>query len=288
MNREKIAIITDSCADIPSHLLGGQDIFVVPMRIIYHDGTFCDGVDITAAEVYERLPTEIPKTSLPSMDTVLQLFTRLREEGYRKIIVLCLSSGLSGTHQMIKLVAENFEGLECACFDTLSGSLGEGTMVLQTAEYIRQGRSWQEILSLVPRLVRNTKVFFSVNTLEYLQKGGRIGLITSIAGTVLQIKPIISFAPDGQLISIEKVRGREHSIHRLVELAASHLPAGMRCNIATAHGNIPEDGQKITALLKEAIPHFENCYCGVIDSTLGTYVGPHLIGAGVQILEPDM
>lgn len=104
-------------------------------------------------------------------------------------------------------------------YDSVSGSLGTGMMILQLAEELRQGMDWQTLTERrVPWLIQNTFPFFSVDTLEYLQKGGRIGKVTAMAGTMLQIKPLITFAADGQLQSIAKVRGRNLVIRKLIEL----------------------------------------------------------------------
>ncbi len=290
MSREKIAVLTDSCADVPPHLAKRYHIAIVPLKIIYQDRAYLDGIDITPEEVYNRLPIEIPKTSLPDGETVGQIFRNLKAEGYTSVIAIIFSSGLSGTYQMVKLVSEEFPELRTAVFDTLSGCLGTGATALQTARYIEEGKTWDELMDLIPRLIQNTKVFFSINTLEYLQKGGRIGKITSIAGTMLNMKPIISFAPTGELINVAKIRGRKQSLMRITELvtefAAEH--PGKRYNLMFASGGAPEDLKTVRQTVLKLLPKRVNCWEGEIDSTLGVYVGPKLIGAGIQILEDDM
>lgn len=288
MNAQKIAVITDSCADVPPELAKDLDIYVVPLQLIYSDGTYRDGVDITAQQVYDRLPTEIPKTSLPDGESILRLFEQIKNDGFEKAVAVMLSSGLSGTCNLVRRLGQEYEGLVIETFDTISGSLGSGGIAIKLAEYIRQGRPWEELLSLVPRLIQNTHVFFSVNTLEYLRKGGRIGLISAVTGTMLQIKPVISFAPSGELTSVAKVRGRKTSMEKLVELVAEHVQPNLRYITMTAHGNCPEDGKTIKAMMHKHFPKPQAHFESVIDATLGTYVGPHLIGAGIIVLEPDM
>ena len=188
---------------------------------------------------------------------------------------------------MVRLAAQNFQGLECAVFDSNSGSLGEGCIALQAAHYIRQGMGWQELQRRVAGLVRDTHVMFSLDTLEYLQKGGRIGKITCLAGTMLQIKPIISFAEDGQLASISKVRGRRRSIDEMVQRVKAMVPTDGRPYVmATAHGDAPEDQAYLKAQIQQEIAGATHYYEGVIDCTLGVHTGPHLIGVGIQLLEP--
>ena len=130
--------------------------------------------------------------------------------GYDGVIAVMLSSGLSGTYNLARIVAEECreQGRAMVAFDSLSGSLGLGMTVLQLAEDIRNGMGWEELTERrVPQLIQNTYPFFTLDTLEYLQKGGRIVKVTALAGTMLQIKPVLTFADDGQLQSIAKVRG---------------------------------------------------------------------------------
>ena len=285
MNKQKIALLTDSCADIPAALCKRYDIYVVPLKSIFSDGEHADGVDITPTEVYRRLPQEMPKTTLPSGAAVEQVLGRIRRAGYTRVLAIHLSGGLSGTCNLVRVVGAQTEGLEIAAFDSLSGSLGTGMMVLQAARWIEQGWSWAELLRAVPPLMQDTHVFFCVNTLEYLQKGGRIGKISAVAGTLLQIKPILSFAPDGQLTSLAKVRGRKAAIQKMVQMAAARVPRGARFNLAVAHGDSPAELKEIRVLAQKVMPDFEAFAEGEIDCTLGSYVGPQLLGVGVQLLE---
>ena len=281
MNKQKIALLTDSCADIPAVLCKRYDIYVVPLKLIFSDGEYADGVDITPTEVYRRLPQEMPKTTLPSGAAVEQVLGRIRRAGYTRVLAIHLSGGLSGTCNLVRVVGAQTEGLEIAAFDSLSGSLGTGMMVLQAARWIEQGWSWAELLRAVPPLMQDTHVFFCVNTLEYLQKGGRIGKISAVAGTLLQIKPILSFAPDGQLTSMAKVRGRKAAIQKMVQMAAARVPRGARFNLAVAHGDSPAELKEIRVLAQKVMPDFEAFAEGEIDCTLGSYVGPQLLGVGV-------
>ena len=193
-NPEKIALLTDSTADLPAPMREGKPIYVVPLKIRCEDGEYSDGVDITAEGVYERLHRgELPRTSLPEGGVVSDTLDQIRADGYERVIAVMLSSGLSGTYNMVRLQAGQRDDLEIAVFDSRSGSLGIGIMVLQLWEEIVAGASWETLVrERAPHLVANTFPFFSVDTLEYLRRGGRIGRITALAGTMLSIKPIIT------------------------------------------------------------------------------------------------
>lgn len=289
MRTDKIALLTDSCADIPMEVARKNHIYVVPFTITFEEGSYQDGVDIFPDDVYRRQPNEGIKTSLPSGAVIEDTLHQIKEDGYEKVIAIMLSSGLSGGYQIVRMLGEEEEALEVAVFDSMSGSLGEGAMVLTVARWIEEGRTWEEMLALIPRMMKNVHPYFSVDTLEYLKRGGRIGKITAMAGTALGIKPILAFDPEtGELTSAHKVRGRQAAMKKLVQVAVSNLEPNKRYNIMWAHGGTPEEGAQIAEMLRKAAPDFQQEFSGEIDCTLASYVGPRLIGAAVQVLDDDM
>ena len=285
---QKIALLTDSCADIAPELAEKYHIFVVPLRILCADGEYLDGVNIRGADIYQRLKAgELPQTSLPAAEEIEKLLTRIVEEGYDGVIAVMLSGGLAGTFNLLRLVAEACRGkLEVRAFDSVSGSLGLGMTVLQLAEDIRSGMGWEELTERrVPQLIQGSFPFFSVDTLEYLQKGGRIGKVTATAGMLLQIKPILTFAPDGQLTSVAKVRGRHQVIDKLVALTVQRCGEHKRYNLAVANGGAPEEMAIVREKLTAALPDYDHIWEGEIDGTLSVYIGDGVLGAAVQVLD---
>ena len=198
-----------------------------------------------------------------------------------------LSGGLSGTYNMVRLLAAERTDLTIRVYDSVSGSLGTGMMVLQLAEDIRQGMDWDTLTERrVPWLIQNTFPFFSVDTLEYLQKGGRIGKVTAMAGTMLQIKPLITFAADGQLQSIAKVRGRNLVIRKLIELVEDRHAGAARYNLAFASGGAPAaEVETLRQKLTAALPDYDHIWSGELDGTLSVYIGDGVLGAAVQRLD---
>ena len=288
MQPQKIALLTDSCADLSPQMAQENHIFVVPLRILCADGEYADGVDITNADIYRRLRAgELPRTSLPAGEAIEKVLRQIVAEGYDGVIAVMLSGGLSGTYNLVRLVAEECSGLlPVRVFDSVSGSLGQGATVLQLAEDIRGGMDWEELTERrAPQLIANTFPFFSVDTLEYLQKGGRIGKVTATAGALLQIKPILTFAADGQLQSIAKVRGRRQVMDKLVELVVQRCAGHRRYNLAVANGGAPEEMEQLRQKLVEALPHYDHLWPGEIDGTLSVYIGDGVLGAGVQLLD---
>ena len=288
MTPQKIALLTDSCADLSPELAKENHIFVVPLRILCADGEYLDGVNIRGSDIYARLRAgELPQTSLPAAEEIVKLLARIYEEGYDGVIAVMLSGGLSGTYNLLRLVAEECRGkLEVRAFDSGSGSLGLGMTVLQLAEDIQNGMGWEELTERrAPQLIAGTHPFFSVDTLEYLQKGGRIGKVTATAGMLLQIKPLLTFAEDGQLTSVAKVRGRNQVVDRLVDLTVKACGGHKRYNLAVANGGAPEGMELVRRKLTAALPDYDHIWEGEIDGTLSVYIGDGVLGAAVQVLD---
>lgn len=285
---QKIALLTDSCADLSPRLAEENHIYRVPLRILCADGEYSDGVDIFGADIYARLRAgELPQTSLPSGEDIEKTLRRIVMDGYDGVIAVMLSSGLSGTYNLVRLIGEECRGmLPVKVYDSLSGSLGMGMTLLQLAEDIRGGMEWKELTERrVPQLLAGSRPFFSVDTLEYLLKGGRIGRVTATAGTLLQIKPIITFAPDGQLQSVAKVRGRNQVMDKLVAMTVKACGEHRRYNLAVANGGAPKEMETVRQRLMTALPDYDHIWEGEIDGTLSVYIGDGVLGAAVQVLD---
>ncbi len=287
MNPQKIAILADSCCDIPMNEALEKGIFIVPLRILGEDREYLDGVDIFAQDIYQRLASgETLQTSLPSGLAVEKVLDHIHEMGYEKVVALMLSSGLSGTYNLLRIASEAREDMEIKAFDSNSGALGIGMMIYQLCEDINSGMDWNTLIERrVPQLIYNTYPFFSVNTLEYLQKGGRIGKVTAMAGSMLNIKPILSFAEDGQLKSVAKVRGMKQVQAKFIDTIRQLKGEHKKFNLAIANGGAPELMAELRRQMESEFPNYNHFYEGEIDATLSVYIGPGILGAAITILD---
>lgn len=287
LNPEKIAFLVDSCAEMEPRHRKGVPVYVVPLRIACKDKDYNDGEDIFAKDIYKRLERgELPKTSLPDLMRVARTLEQIKADGYERVIALPLSSGLSGTYNMIRLQCEERKDMDIVVFDTLSGAIPLGGIVLQLWEDIRNGMKWETLVKeRAPHLLQNNFAYFTVDTLEYLQKGGRIGKITALAGTLLSIKPLITFAPDGQLVSVAKVRGRKQVQSKLIELVKSHLGDHKDFNLLVVNGGAQEEMEQMKKDLLAAIPGCRHIWDSHVDATLSVYIGSGVLGAAIQLLD---
>ncbi|MBR3570071.1 MAG: DegV family protein [Oscillibacter sp.] len=292
MAPKKIALFTDSCVDLAPDVLRERHIYTVPLRILCADGEYLDGANIRSADIYRRLRAgELPKTSLPSAESLEQTLMQILADGYDGIIGIMVSGGISGTYNLARLAAEELEAdnenVSMRVYDTLSGSVGQGLVVLQILEDLKNGYEWEELTERrIPFLIRNTTVAFSVDTLEYLLKGGRIGKVAAAAGTLLQIKPILAFSPDdGQLQSVAKARGRNQVAGKLVDLMVKYCGSHKKYNLAVANGGDPAGMELVREKLTAALPDAGFICEGEINGTFSVYIGDGILGAGIQLLD---
>ena len=285
MNSNKIAVLIDSCTDVPAALVKEYGMYLIPLKIIYNDREYFDGVDITPEEVFERFSIEIPKTSLPGGEIIQNVFNQIKADGYTKVIVVTISSGLSGTNNLITLISKQIEGLEIFILDTKDIAIGAGFHAIQAVDLINQGLSFEEITAKLVADLRKTRLYFVVSTLEYLQKGGRIGLISSMLGTALNLKPIISCNDEGIYYTVNKVRGRNQSLSKCLDLAVTFAEGHSSYNIAVSNGFAPEEAADIKTRILAQLPNCKLFVEGQISPALGVHTGPGTIGIAVQLLD---
>lgn len=290
-NTKKVAVLTDTNCDLPEEFCKKYPIFRLPLVVCSGLTEYRDGVNITVQEVYDRQKNEDFKTSLPHRGDVTAVLDEIRDAGYSQVIVLLLGGALSGAGNLLRIIAGERTDLDIAVFDSCCASVGVGILALQTAQYAARGLPFHLLKKLVAQLVSDTKVFFSLDTLEYLQRGGRIGRATAMAGTLLQIKPVLSFDESGTIYTAAKVRGRRAVADRLIRLVSEYKEAhggGARFNLVVCDGNAPQEGAALEEALVRALPGAEQVVHGQLDATLAVHLGPHLLGAGIQFLRTEL
>lgn len=269
-----IKIITDSCSDLPQEILDSYNIRVVPLEIRFKDENFRDGVDITKEEFYKKMRQydELPKTASPSP----QHFMREFEGPEDNIIVVTVSSGLSSTYNNAMVAkdiyAQNNKNKKIHIIDSLSASVGEGLIVLKAAQMISQGMILDYIVSNLRKIAKAGQVFFLLDTLENIIKGGRIGKVTGKIASLLSIKLIMKSDGNGVVDLAEKVRGAKKSVTRFVDIIGETGTDIENRILAIAHANCLDKALEFKAMVEEKY-EFKQIIISTMGATIGTYAG---------------
>jgi DegV family protein with EDD domain len=273
---DRVAIVTDSSAYMPTELLDQYKISVAPQVLIWGTETFADGVDILPAQFYQRLgkATVMPSTSQASIISFENIFRKLLDDGYAVLAVL-ISEKLSGTIASATQAKASVGGL-IEIVDSQTTSMAMGFQVLAAARAAAEGHSLKLCKAIVEEVRPRTGVLVTVDTLEFLHRGGRIGGAQRFLGTALNIKPIIEVA-GGKLEGVEKVRTRRKAVARLLDLVAERTGGDKPLRLAAIHANVPDDAQELLDLACERFQVIEK-YIAEVSPVIGTHVGPGTLG----------
>ncbi len=275
-----VAIVTDTACDLSDEQLAQHDIRVVPLRIITSTGEKRDRIDISQEQLYTLLETEVPKTSLPLPEDVSALYRSLRDEGATRVLHLCMSGSLSGTYNMVSILAEEADGLQVDVFDTRTLSCGLGLLVLEAAESLARGMTVEAVIERLTKLRKHQLGAFVIRTLEFLRKGGRIGLVEGVVGTLLKIKPVIHVNDDGVYATLVKARGFAKALGAMQDEFFRRFQ-GRKVRVAIVHGNAEEDARTLLETFCEKLD-VVSAFISPVSPALAIHTGPGLLGAIVQ------
>lgn len=275
---QKVAIITDSTCDLDKEVVDKYKINVLPLKVIYSEHEeYLDRINIEPQEIYDRMPGEVPSTSLPSPANIINLFKKLEEEGFTHIISIHISSGLSGTFNAVRTIARDFKNMVIEVIDSKALSLGLGIPVVEAAKAYERTMSFEAALKKAKDIISNTEIYFVVGTLDYLKKGGRIGYVAGTIGEIMQVKPIISINKEGKYYTYDKIRGRKKSLHRLFDITQEAIKAKNKNTIAVMHGGAPAETRQLLEKTKD-LNQIVKTYTGQVGPVIGVHAGPGLIG----------
>ncbi len=275
----KVAVVTDSVAYIPKEYLEKYHITVVPQILVWGEQTFEDGVDIQPDEFYRRLTSAktMPTTSQVPVPKMMQTFSTLIEQGY-SVLGVFVSSKLSGTLQSAmqarEMLADGQEKVEVV--DSFSAAMAMGFQALTAARAAADGASLAECKALAENARARTGVYFVVDTLEFLHRGGRIGGAQRLLGTALNLKPILA-VQDGKVESIERIRTKRKAMERLAEIIAEQCKGKGSVQLATLHANSPEDAKELLNNATNLINVTEKLFTEV-SPVVGAHTGPGTVG----------
>jgi len=274
----RIAILTDSTANLPAEWVEQYNIRVIPLKIHWGSETYLDGIDLTPNKFYTRLihSKSLPTTSQPSIQDFLKAFESLADGGADGIVVPLISSGISGTVDSAQAAARQFTRVPVEIIDTRITSMGQVMIILAAARAAEQGACLQEVRQAADEVVKRLKVFFAVDTLEYLHRGGRINGASRYFGTALDIKPILFFNSEGKIDALERVRTKKKALQRLIALAEQQAN-GRPVHVGIVHANVPQAAQGFRDEVEKRLKCKE-IFTVEFSPVISVHVGPGTIG----------
>jgi DegV family protein with EDD domain len=278
LTTENTAIVIDSTADFPEAPAQYPNMRVVPLYVLFGEESFKDYIEITPDRFYERLQSEaaLPTTSQPTPGDFLATFEELAPK-YERIIVLTISSTLSGTHGSAQTAAEMLGGDQVRVIDSRTVSASLGLLALGVQHRLERGTTDEEIDAFVDHYQREHHLLFTVNTLEYLAKGGRIGRAAAFAGNLLNVKPILAIR-DGEVIPLKKVRGNHKAFAEFREQFVSTTTDSPNLKVGIAHAAAPGRLQALRELVEHERPHAQIEIATTLGAVVGTHAGPGTVG----------
>jgi len=279
-----IAIVTDSTSYIPPELLRKYNISVAPQVLIWGEQTYRDGVDIQPDEFYAKLKTAktMPSTSQVSPAAMQAAFQPLVEQG-KEVIGIFVSSKLSGTLQSAAQAKElmGSAGDKVTLVDSLATAMALGFISIATARAAESGASVRECVAVAEKARDRAGIFFAVDTLEFLHRGGRIGGAQRFIGSALNLKPILALK-EGRVEGVERIRTKSKAQERVLELVAEQVKGRSNIRLATLHANAPEDAKSLLERATKELNPVETLFTEV-SPVVGTHAGPGTVGLAYMV-----
>jgi DegV family protein with EDD domain len=274
-----VTIVADTTCGLPRNILLGRGIPCLPQVVIFDDQSYHDDGDLDTPTFLKKLKASrtLPKTAAPEPTLYYPIFKTAQEKG-ETVIVLVPSYKVSGTVRSVQNAAQEFPGLDIRIIDTLTVSCNLGSLVLFADEMAKAGKCADDIENKVKEMIPRGRLYFVVDTLEYLAKGGRIGGAKALLGEMIQIKPILVLR-DGQIESYEQQRTRKRSLARLVEIAESQCPKSADAHLSVLQVAAEVEAEQVATDLKSRmnladVPIYE------LPPAIVVHAGPGAMGIG--------
>lgn len=277
----KVKIVTDSAQDFPPELLEARGISVVPLTVFFGEESFLDGYGIRGKAFYDKLRTSphMPHTSQPSPEAFRAEFDKLSGDG-SSVLAILLSQALSGTVQSALLAKDMLPDRKIEIVNSKLASCAYGVVAIEAARMAEEGAGLEEIAERVRQLCERVVTVFSVDTLDYLAKNGRIGRAQHFLGGLLNMKPILGLDKDGYVTAIERVRGKSKVIPKLIEILEERVSSRKAFVLSISNADAPSEARELKESLLARF-RVERVYESEIGSIIGSHTGPGTICAQV-------
>ncbi|MBM7094132.1 DegV family protein [Bacillus sp. H-16] len=282
-----VKVVTDSTADIPKELVEELDITVVPLKVHFGEDMYEDGVDLTPEQFYDKLHQNnlMPSTSQPTPHQFEEVYKKLAQEtNGAQILSIHLSSRLSGTYQSAHIASQELEGdIDITVVDSKKASYAIGIMVTEIARLAKEGADKRTCEQRLTELLSDTSVFFMVDTLEYLEKNGRIGKASAVLGSLLKIKPILSLNDEGEVYPFEKARGNKKALARIYKEIETRYGSSS-VHVGISHAQAEDEANIIIEEIEKRMTTASSVITS-IGPVIGAHVGPGTLSISVTKAE---
>jgi DegV family protein with EDD domain len=278
----RIALVTDSTCNLPPEMAAERHIYVAPLYILWGEASYKDGIDIKEPELFRRMAEteDLPKTSQVSVQDFADMFEEARKtESADEVVCAVISCDLSGTYSSA-MQAKEMVDFPVHVIDTRQTSWALGFSVLSGADARDAGASAEEIVRVISETSRDSCLLFTVETLTYLHRGGRIGNASWLLGTALNIKPLLELE-NGLIEAADKVRTRKRAVEHLVKLAQERAAGNPIRRLAIIHGGVEDEAQALLEMAREKLTPDES-HISYVAAVLGVHIGPGAIGINAQ------
>ncbi len=275
-----VAIVTDSTAYIPESMLTEYEITMVPLSVIFDNESYLEEKEIQADDFFEKVKKEnvLPKTSQPSIGSFIETYETLAHT-HDEIITITLSSGISGTYQSANSAGDMIEGADVYVFDSEISCMMQGFYVLEAARMAQDGFGSKEILSRLQKIKsQGTNAYFLVDDLSHLHRGGRLNAAQLVVGSLLQIKPVLTFE-DKQIVPYEKIRTRKKALNKIMSLFDEAAKGGDLINATLIYSTNKEEAENLKAELEEKYTNV-NIILSYFGPVIATHLGEGALGLG--------
>ncbi|MDY0210921.1 MAG: DegV family protein [Acholeplasma sp.] len=272
----KVAVITDSGSNLSQTFVKKHDnLYVVPLNILINGKSFKDQIEISPKEVYEKLDSHQVSTSLPDTKDLETILEKVKKEGYEAVLVINISSGLSGTFNAFRLTLDNEKDLLVYHYDTKTLAAGQGYLVEYALELLAKETPLDEIIRLIDIMRKHDSLaIYTINTLKYLKRGGRIGKVEGTIGELLHIKPVITVNEEGVYVTLSKAIGLQRSLLTMKELITKKF-LGAQIDLTIHYGEDEEKAKQLGQMFQKSID-IRTLTISPLTPVLGIHTGPQM------------
>ena len=279
----KVAVVTDSVAQVPEEMKRGLGITSIPFSVIVEGKSYQDEVDIKANELYRRMRTDsiVPKTSQPSSGEFLDTFRQRFESGAKSILYLSMSSKLSGAYntalETLPILKKEYPDRNIEVYDTRSATIAQGFMAIEVAKAAMHGLSLEQLVSYTKEVESRVGFIASLDTLKYLARGGRIGKLAYMMGEIIHVKPVVTIGEDGVVMPISRVRGETKAHETMVNWVRDRVEGKKGLQLAVMEGDVPHEAEELGDLAVQLLKP-EWIIITPMTPVIGVHAGHGVIG----------